>query len=147
MFDSFSDWAAIPILIELGILSLWAISGFLQKSFRWWVDWRTYRSATRLTVLANIPDKEPNAVAQPGDVVVFTAFYGCSNNPVLQWKHLSPVTFVPIGDMGLEPLDGLTVNPDNGMAYCRFVVTRPGRLSSVMAYSGPVRTHSQLDYN
>lgn len=147
MFDSFSDWAAIPILIELGILSLWAISGFLLKVFRWWVDWKTYRSATRLTVLANIPDKEHDAVAQPGDVVVFTAFYGSSNKSVLQWKHLSPVTFLPIGDMGLEPLDGPTVRPVKGMAYCRFAVTRRGRLSSVVAYSGHVRTHSQLDYN
>ena len=147
MFDSFSDWAAIPILIQLGIITLWAISGFMLNALRCGVDWRTYRSATSLTVLANIPDKEPNAVAQPGNVVVFTAFYSSPRNPVLQWKHLSPVTFIPIGDMGLEPLDGLTVRPVKGMAYCRFAVTRQGRLSSVVAYSGPVRTHSQLDYN
>jgi hypothetical protein len=146
MFDSFSDWAAIPILIQLGIITLWAISGFLIRVFRWWVDWSTYHSATSLTVLATIADKAPDAVAQPGNIVIFTAFYS-SRSRVLQWKHLSPVSFIPIGDMGLEPMDGLTVKPVKGMAFCRFAVTRQGRLSSVVAYSGPLRTQGQLDYN
>ena len=80
----------------------------------------------------------------PGNILLYTAIYG-SDDGVMIWKHLSDVTFVPIGDMGLQPIDNPVVRPRDGYARCRFVVTRSGGNASVVAYSGPIHARVSLE--
>ncbi|MYE47692.1 MAG: hypothetical protein F4X25_13295 [Chloroflexi bacterium] len=145
MFDTFADWAAIPILIELGVVALFAASGSISRAFHRWVDWRTFRSAAKLDVLAHVLGKHPaDQFAGPGNIIEFTAiFFSKAGHPMLR-KHLSDVTFTPIGDLGLEPLGSVTVTPRGGYARCRFVVTKDGQRASAIAHSGAVYARVEL---
>lgn len=139
MFETFADWAAIPILIELGVVALLGASGLTSRAFHALVDWKTYRSAARLEVVAVILGEDPaEQPARPGNVVEFTAHYVSERGERMLWKYLSRVTFTPIGDMGLAPLGGATVTPRGGYARCRFVVTKEGQGASAIAHSGSV---------
>ena len=145
MFETFADWAAILILIQLGIVTLVAVSNWISKAFQWWVDLRTYRTAGSLKVVAEILERHPTEhTAYPGNIVLFTAIFFSRDNRPMLWKHLSDVTFTPLGDMKLEPLDSKTVTPRDGYARCRFVVTQDGKEASAIAHSGAVFARVEL---
>ena len=154
-FDTFADWAAILIVIQLFFLALLATPRWISKGFRWWVDWRTYRTAANLIVLAQVMNREVELVnrgtgrddlyvAYPGNIILFTAIFQTGDGDLMLRGLLSDVTFTPLGDMKLEPLDGVTVKPKGGYARCRFVVTQSGKSASALAHSGPIVAFSEL---
>lgn len=156
VFDTFADWAAIVIVIQLFLLALLATPRWISRAFRWWVNWRTYRTASKLIVLAQVMNREVELanqgiggddlnVAYPGSIILFTAMFQSRDGRPMLRKMLSDVTFTPLGDMRLEPLDGLTVKPRDGYARCRFVVTKSGKSASAVAHSGPIVTFSELN--
>lgn len=147
MFSTFADWAAIFVVAELGIIAASLAPGIVSRLFRRWVNWRTYRHSERLLVLTQHDDgrlmvADDNLIA-PGNILRYLAIYTGPDGPLI-WRHLADVTFVPLGDMGLVPIDGPTVRPTAGYARCRFVVTRAGRNASVIAYSGPVQSQMTM---
>ena len=154
-FDTFADWAAILIVIQLFTLASLATPRWISKGFKWWVDWRTYRTAANLIVLAQVVNRDVELanreiggddlnMAYPGSIVLFTAIFQSRDGGFMMRKKLSDVTFTPLGDMKLEPLDGVTVKPRGGYARCRFVVTQTGKSASALAHSGPIVALSEL---
>ena len=143
-----SEWAAIVVVIEVGVITMAVTARHVRRAFRWWVDWKTYRNARRLIVAASVLADSPKGLkdgpANPGNIVKFTAMFEGKDNNLMLWKYLSPVTFTPVGDLGLVPLEGSTVRPKAGYAHCDFVVTSTGSLGTVVAHSGPVASSADL---
>lgn len=150
MFKTFADWASLVLVVEVGIIVLVLAIRYARTGFYLWVDWKTYRTAAQLSVLVQIVGKIPEGGgperALPGNILKFTAIFISKDGRPMIWRHLSPVSFTPVGDMGLVPLAGTTVRPRDGYARCDFVATNraKGTLGTVVAHSGSVWSMTEL---